>query len=195
MPDGPARRRLTKDARRAELLRVGERLFAEKPFDDVSIDAIAEAAGISKNLLYHYFTGKRELFVTVITESAELMISTTEPDPALEPLDRLRASVDAHLRYAEEHAPGYTALLRGAGGDTEVQAVLERARDHVAERILGGLPVAATPALELTARGWIGLIDQLTLHWLEHRDLPREEVRDLLTDLFVALLTAAAARR
>jgi AcrR family transcriptional regulator len=55
------RRRLTPDARRAELLRAGERVFTEAAYDDVSIEQIAEAAGVSKNLLYHYFGGKRDL--------------------------------------------------------------------------------------------------------------------------------------
>ena len=192
MREGSVRRRLTKDARRAELLRVGEALFSERQFDDVSIDDIAAAAGISKNLLYHYFSGKRELFVTVISESAERMIAATEPDRSLEPLAQLSASLEAHLRYAEEHAKGYAALLRGAGGDDEVQAILAGARERVAQRLLESLPVPPTPRMRLAARGWIGLVDQLTLHWLDTRELEREQVRDLLTGLFVATMTAAA---
>jgi AcrR family transcriptional regulator len=192
--DGPGRRRLTKDARRAELLLAGEQLFSDRSFDDVSIDDIAAAAGISKNLIYHYFSGKRDLFVSVITESADRMIAATKPDESLEPMARLHASLDAHLRYAEEHAAGYTALLRGAGGDPEVQAIIVAARERVAERVLEGLPLGPTPTpqLVLAARGWIGLVDGLTLHWLETRDLPRDRVRELLAELFVGVFTAAA---
>jgi AcrR family transcriptional regulator len=194
MPDGPARRRLTKDARRAELLRVGEDLFSERSFEDVSIDDIAAAAGISKNLLYHYFSGKRELFLTVIREAAERMIASTELDTSLEPIEQLRASIDAHLRHASDHARGYIALLRGTGGDEEVQGVLNDARGRVVRRLLDGLPMAETPELRLAAYGWVGFIDALTMQWLESRELEREQVRDLLTDAFVALITAAAAR-
>src|SRR3954451_22701385 len=111
------RRRLTKDARRAELMRAGEEVFSERPFEDVSIDDIATAAGVSKNLLYHYFAGKRELYLAVIAEAAKRMLELTEPDPDVEPIDRLHASLQAHLDYAEEHAEGYTALLHGAGSD------------------------------------------------------------------------------
>lgn len=194
MPDGSARRRLTKDARRAELLRVGEELFSRNPFDDVSIDDIATAAGISKNLLYHYFTGKRELFLTVIRESADRMLAATEPDPSLAPAEQLRSSLGAHLAYAEEHAPGYIALLRGAGGDDEVQGVLTHARERVVDRLLRSPAAPPTPALRLAAWGWVGLVDMITLQWLETRELDRDQVRDLLADQFVALMAAAAAR-
>jgi hypothetical protein len=109
-------------------------------------------------------------------------------------MEQLRGSIAAHLTHAEEHAPGYTALLRGAGGDDEVQGVLARARERVVERLLGSLPVPPTPALRLAAWGWVGLIDQTTLQWLETRELERDALRDLLTDQFVALITTAASR-
>jgi AcrR family transcriptional regulator len=192
--DGPLRRRLSKDARRAELLRAGEQVFSQRPFDDVSIDDIAAAAGISKNLLYHYFSGKRELFVAVVADAAERMLAATEPDPRLEPREQLHASLDAHLTYAVEHAAGYTALMRGAGGDAEVQAILSAAQDRVVERTLAALamPGEAGPELALALRGWVGLVDGLTLHWLDHRDLPQERVRELLAELFVGVVTAGA---
>src|SRR5438067_1687134 len=101
MAEPPVRRRLSKDARRAELLRAGERVFSERSFDEVSIDDIATAAGISKNLLYHYFAGKRELLLEVIRDSSRRMLDATAPDSALEPMERLRASLRAHLDYAE----------------------------------------------------------------------------------------------
>src|SRR3954465_770456 len=98
------RRRLTKDARRAELMRAGEEVFSDRPYEDVSIDDIAAAAGISKNLLYHYFAGKRELYLAVIAESTERMLEATEPALSLEPMERLSASLQAHLDYAVAHA-------------------------------------------------------------------------------------------
>src|SRR3954452_15520647 len=122
--DHPTRRRLTPDARRAELLRAGERVFTSKPYDEVSIEDIAEAAGISKNLLYHYFAGKRELYLETIRAAAHEMLRRTEPDMALEPITRLRSSIDNHLGYIEEHAEGYIKLLRGAGGDPAVHAIV-----------------------------------------------------------------------
>src|SRR5438270_199550 len=81
----------------AELLHVGETLFSARPFDEVSIDDIATAAGISKNLIYHYFAGKRELFLAVIAHASERMLAATAPDLTLPAADRLRGSLEAHL--------------------------------------------------------------------------------------------------
>jgi AcrR family transcriptional regulator len=186
---------LSKDARRAELLRAGEAVFAERPFEEVSIDDIAAAAGISKNLLYHYFAGKRELFLAVISESTERMLDATEPDMSLEPMERLSASLEAHLNYATEHAKGYIALQRGAGRDEDIVAILKAAQDRVVERTLAALPFpdGAPPEVALALRGWLGMVDGLTVHWLEQSEpLPKERVRDLLTELFIGVLTASA---
>ena len=186
-----SRRRLTKDARRAELIAAGEEVFSERPFEEVSIDDIASAARISKNLLYHYFSGKRELFLAVVATAAAQMHDATAPDPALGPVEQLAASLDAHLTYADRHAKGYVALMRGGTGDAELQAIITDARDRAIARLVDSLPpvVERTPELALALRGWIGLVDALTLSWLETRALPQERVRELLQELFVALLT------
>lgn len=191
----PVRRRLSKDARRAELLRAGEAVFADRPYAQVSIDDIASAAGISKNLLYHYFSGKRELYLATIREAAGEMLRATEPDLELPPMERLAASIDAHLRYAADHAQGYSALLRGAGGDPDAAAIVAETQDAAARRALSQLPIPGgpPPEVEHAIRGWIGFIDTLTLHWLDRQDLPRERVREVLVDAFVAIVTAAAA--
>lgn len=190
------RRRLSKDARRAELLRAGERVFSERPFDEVSIDDIATAAGISKNLLYHYFAGKRELFLEVIRDSSRRMLDATAPDPDLEPRERLRASLLAHLDYAEEHATGYVKLMRAAGTDEEIVKIVAAAQDEVVQRTVATLPFPngrAPDEVLLALHGWVGLVDNLTIEWLDHRhEIDKERVLDLLQHLFVSVLTAAA---
>src|SRR4051812_35500881 len=139
--DPPTRRRLTPDARRAELLAAGERVFTSKSYDEVSIEDIAEAAGISKNLMYHYFSGKRELYLETIRAGAREMLARTHPDMSLEPIERLRTSIDNHLAYCEDHAEGYIKLMRGAGGDPEVQAIVADAQRQVVERTVASLPL------------------------------------------------------
>ena len=175
-------------------MRAGEEVFSERPFEDVSIDDIATAAGISKNLLYHYFAGKRELYLAVIAESVERMLEASAPDLTLEPMDRLAASLDAHLTHASEHAKGYIAMMRGAGWDDDVLAIMRSAQDRVVDRTLAVLPFPDGPPAEvaLAMRGWLGLVDYLTLHWLEHSDMPKERVRELLVALFVSVVSTAA---
>ena len=74
------RARLSTDARREQLVALGVEIFSERPFDDVSIDDIAAAAGISKGLLYHYFPSKRDFYVAVVRHSADEMQAITETE-------------------------------------------------------------------------------------------------------------------
>src|SRR5689334_1058061 len=62
----PVRSRLAVDKRRAQLLKLGQELFSNFNYDELSIDEIARRAGISKGLLYHYFPSKRDYYVEVI---------------------------------------------------------------------------------------------------------------------------------
>jgi AcrR family transcriptional regulator len=188
------RRRLSRDARRAELLRAGERVFTEKAFDDVSIEDIAAAAGVSKNLLYHYFTGKRELYIATIRAATEAMLERTEPDMRLAPIERLRRSIDRHLRHVEEHAAGYIQLVRGAGSDPEIGAIVADAHRRVVKRIIGSLPLggaAPPPGLELAVYGWIAFIDQVTIAWLQRGTLSRDDLREMLVHQFVGILAVS----
>ena len=101
------RSRLSTDVRREQLVALGIEIFSDRPFDEVSIDDIAAAAGISKGLLYHYFPSKRDFYVAVIRSAADEMQALTEPDPALAPRERLAAALERYLEYVETHARGY----------------------------------------------------------------------------------------
>ena len=191
------RARLTTDARREQLVALGGEMFSERPFDDVSIDDIAAAAGISKGLLYHYFPSKREFYVAVVRHSADEMQVVTETDPDLPPLERLSAGLDRYLEYVETHARGYATVLRaGIGSDPEVAAIVEDVRAAMAGRILDDLPSNGSPrpAVRIAVRGWVGFAEAASLEWLERRELPRDELRDLLIQALTGALGAAAAQ-
>src|SRR3954453_13117910 len=104
--------RLHLDKRRAQLLELGIELFSKHGYEYISIDGVAEAAGISKGLLYHYFRNKREFYVETVRAASHRLQLLTTPDPGLPPAARLRAAIDAHLRYIQEHGPVYTAVYR-----------------------------------------------------------------------------------
>lgn len=184
------------DGRREQLVAVGMRLFSVRPYDAISIDEIAHEAGIAKGLLYYYFPSKRDFYMAVVRSAADEMSAVVEPDDSVPPLDRLVHSVDGYLDYVESHARGYATLLRGGiGSDDEVRKIIDGTREQVLERALGSLPLAGkpSPALRVAVRGWIGFVEGASLDWLEHRDLTREQLRDLLVHAFVTMLQAVHA--
>ncbi len=191
------RTRLQQDERRAQLLELGGELFNSRPYDEVSVDDLAAAAGISKGLLYHYFPSKRDLYVATLRSSADELLRATEPDPALQPLERLAVGVDAYLRHVEENTVGYASLLRGGiGTDSEVAAVVDDTRGIMIDRILRDIPLERpAPALRLALRGWIGFVESAGLEWAENKAVPREKVSSVLISVLQAAISGALSRQ
>ncbi len=188
------RTRFPIDERRGQLVRVGLQEFSRRPYDAVSIDEIAAAAGVSKGLLYHYFPSKRDFYIAVIEAAATELREVTEPEPELGEIERLRASLDAYLAYVQQHAEAYVALMRGGiGSDDEIRKIVDETRDVVVGRVFSrlGLNGEPSPILRLTVRGWIGYVEAASLDWLERRDTSREELRDLLVTSLVVLMGIA----
>jgi AcrR family transcriptional regulator len=190
------RARLSVDERSAQLLDLGRRLFNARPYDAISIDEIATAAGISKGLLYHYFPSKRHFYVAVVRVGAEHVQQLTAVRPELTPAEQLRQSIDSFLTYVEKNAQAYGHLLRsGVGTDPEVSAIVEGTRRSMVDQILRsiGLPDARA-AVRLVIRGWVGFSESVTLDWAERRGVPRRDVLRILANAFEnTLVTAAAA--
>jgi AcrR family transcriptional regulator len=169
-------------------------MFATRPYDEISIDDVAEAAGISKGLLYHYFHGKREFYVEAIRASSLHLLQLTEPDPLLPPSARLRAAIDAHLNYIQEHGAVYQTIY--SGGITvapEVGAILEEHRNVVMGRFLSNLGIKKPrPILRTALRAWVSMVEGASLDWLAHPELERDSLRELLVASYVALLEKAS---
>ena len=67
-----ARTRLSKEERRSQLLDLGVRLLSTRSLDELSIDLLAEEAGISRGLLYHYFGNKHDFHEAVVRRAQDL---------------------------------------------------------------------------------------------------------------------------
>lgn len=200
----PARKRgrMSTDDRREHLLATGASLLGRHPYDEVSIEQIAAAAGVSKGLLYHYFPTKKDFILAALERGERELAELTAPDPNLPAAEQLRAGLDRFLDFVEEHEAAYSAIFRNRGsGDLEIQAALDRGRgdrlDAMLESLAGwdgaGVPLAPTPALETALQGWFFFIEGAVLRWLERRDIEREQLRQLLEQTLIGALLAAAA--
>jgi len=190
----PAYRRLDVDERRQQLLERGAELFTSHPYEELSMNKIATEVGISKGLLYHYFPSKQAYFEATLGAWAEQLRERTEPDPDLPPVEQLQGSLDAFLELIEENAGAYRNLMQNATGVAEVRDLIEAVRRATAERILAGLyPGDAPPKARTAVSGWLWFMDGACLNWIEHRDIEREELRDLLLGVLMGALLAANA--
>lgn len=192
------RRRLSTEERREQLLAVGARLFSESPYDDVWIEQVAEIAGVSRGLLYHYFPTKRDFFAAVVERESERMLRMTAAVPGVPVREQLAAGLDAYLEYVESHAHGYRAFHRAdAAGDQAVRKVYQRALAAQERQIVAAMaadpefgPVfEARPDLRLAVRGWLAFTTAVCLEWLRGSDLSREQVRDLCARALLGVIT------
>ncbi|MER5303422.1 TetR/AcrR family transcriptional regulator [Streptomyces lasiicapitis] len=190
------RRRMGVEERRQQLIGVALELFSHRSPDDVSIDEIASAAGISRPLVYHYFPGKLSLYEAALQRAAdELAERFMEPHEG--PLGaRLLRVTGRFLGFVDEHGPGFYALMRGgpAVGSSTTNALIDSVRQAAYVQILAHLGVTDPPArLELVVRSWISLAESTALIWLDGRRIPRAELELQLVHDFAALAAVSAA--
>ena len=206
------RTRLDVGERRTQLIELGLEHFGERAYDDVSIDAIAEAAGISKGLLYHYFPTKRAYYAATIREAASRLVASTETDDEAPPLVRLHAGLDAYLGYVKVHAKAYATLMRsGIGVDPEIARIVDETRALFVERLTSGfvegpMPgvdragyasgILGSPIVRLALRGWVGFAEAASLGWTEAiaagAPTPSQEnVRALLANALMEIVRSA----
>ena len=189
----PAYRRLDVDERRAQLLELGTRLFAEHSYEDLSMAQIAREAGISKALLYHYFPSKEEFFRAALGEAAMELAQRTAPDESLPPLEQVRAATLAFTEWIGERGAAYAKLLQSVGAVPELRDTMTQIRDFTSARIVEGLvpEKERTPAKRAAVRGWLWFMDGVLLDWIEHGDREAAAVADGLVESLTALLDAA----
>lgn len=181
-PDGRSSRwDAHREERRAELLAAAVRAIDEQG-PEVNMSEIAAAAGVSKPVLYRYFSDKDELHAAVGQWGADEVLSGVVPALLVDAPVRARveAAVDAYLRVIEEHPQVFFLLVRQRAGDAgdpladgkaRIAATLTR---FLAEtmRGLGVDPGGAEP----WSQGIVGLCLASGEWWLEHRTMPRVQI-------------------
>ncbi len=167
-----SRRRLSPDDRRNELLALGAEVFGQRPYDEVRIDEIAERAGVSRALMYHYFPDKRTFFAAVVRAEGDRLFeaTSTPPQPGQSLFDQVRAGVLAYVRYDEDHPHGAWAAYVGMGSsDPVLRGIEDVDNDRQANRIIGRILDAVGGQLDskverdlrVTIYGWLAFTFEL----------------------------------
>lgn len=186
--------RLSPDERRAQLLDLGVRLLAHRSLDELSIDLLAEEAGISRGLLYHYFGGKQGYFEAVVQYAADDLYARTAPPADGEPLERLLGSITGYVDYVIENQDAYRSLLKAAAGSNEaLREIYETTFRALADRFFtvdtGTLDLPDTPAVRLVIHAWQAMVEDLVLTWCDQPSgLTREDLIATITSALPAII-------
>ncbi|WP_326547704.1 helix-turn-helix domain-containing protein [Mycolicibacterium sp. ND9-15] len=184
-----SRRRLSPADRRSELLALGAEVFGQRPYDEVRIDEIAERAGVSRALMYHYFPDKREFFAAVVRAEGERLFAATNtpPLPGQSLFDQVREGVLAYLRYDDEHPHGAWAAYVGMGrSDPVLRGIEDIDNDRQAERILSRIRAAlggdgdakVERDLRITVYGWLAFTFEMCRQRLIDPSIDAGQVAD-----------------
>ncbi len=184
--------------RRQLIVDAARKLFATRPYDQVTTAQVAKDAGVAYGLIAHHFDNKRGLYLAVMNEIAEeIAVAQTAPAPPDATLaDRLRHALRSHIAHIDSYSDSFVALLRGAlGADPEHQSAIEHLRWLGAQRILLAVgivePVAAT--LRTAMHGWVGFLDEVMIDRITHRDVDIDALVELAASALTATLRTAAA--
>ncbi|HET6291541.1 MAG TPA: TetR/AcrR family transcriptional regulator [Amycolatopsis sp.] len=190
----PRWRRLEPDERKEQIFACAARLFADRPYSEVSTSDIAAAAGVARGLINHYFGTKRELYLEIIRRALTVPRLAVEilPDGPLE----LRADVaiDWFLDMVTSQGKMWLAAIapEGIGRDLEVERILEEADRESADRVLEavGLSRDSEHGQELNAlvRAFGGMVKAAGREWLVRGALDRAQVHTLLSKSLVTLV-------
>jgi len=151
-----ARRRLSPEDRRAELLALGAEVFGKRPYDEVRIDEIAERAGVSRALMYHYFPDKRAFFAAVVRDEAERLYEAANKQPVtgLTMFEEVRLGALAYFAWQEQNPEAAWAAYVGLGrSDPVLLGIDDEAKNRQLEQMMAriGNIMANVPGAKLEA--------------------------------------------
>jgi AcrR family transcriptional regulator len=176
MPTSPHRSRLTRENRRAQIVAAASDVFRGRHPADVTFEEIADAAGISRALVYNYFGDRNGLMEAVYRYKVDQLQSMV--DTSLATAAPGRATVErivaAHLDMVVDDPDGYRYLAGGvpfAG-----LAELDGERIEQLANLLGGSPLA-----RLAARGLLSCLQTMVVAWNDGSAVPRDDAVDLMT--------------
>jgi AcrR family transcriptional regulator len=182
--------RLPRSARRSQLLGAAQEVFVAQGYHAAAMDDIAERAGVSKPVLYQHFPGKFELYLALLDQHADAMVSAVREALASTSDNKARvaATIAAYFRFVDEDGGAFRLVFESDLTNQQavrdrVEGVTQLCADAISEVIRedAGLPEAEA---ELLAVGLVGMAQVAARYWLStDGSIPRDAAARLLASL------------
>jgi AcrR family transcriptional regulator len=185
------RKRLSAEDRRTAILDAALEVFSRRGYNGASIDDIAQAAGISKALIYEHFPSKKDLHVSLLERhTQEIFLRLAQTADTDEPGEvRLRNGVGAFLEWVDTNRNAFRLLFRDTF-EAEVADVLNRLQNQATGAIaalIAAEPASLGPhdrevdfalAIEAMAQQLSGAVQSLAIWWQQHPHIERDWLVD-----------------
>jgi AcrR family transcriptional regulator len=188
--------RLAASERRDQLLDAANALFAERGYDEVSIEDIASSAGVTRGLVHHYFGGRKEVYIALLERLGEIREERLRSPVGRSARARVSDSVTRWLDWTEENRLVYLGTV--APGEDIVDPDVRRVVDALRHRAVALLVTFHSDLAQDSARlryaleCWTGLNRAATRRWLRG-DATRDATQELLASTLEHVLRTFGA--
>lgn len=181
--------RLPAARRRRQLLEVALHVFAKQGFYVTSMSDIAEAAGVTKPVLYQHFTSKRQLYGQLLAEvGSQIQEAITKAvASAGSPREQVERGFGAYFTFVDDHRDSFRLFYtRGSSRDEEFSAITREVENTIAEQVAGFIEIEGLTAEQrrLLGHGIVGMIEGASTHWMtSNAEADPHELARQLADL------------
>ena len=181
--NSPKFSRLKPGQRREQILDAANELFAERAYDEVSIEDIAGSAGVTRGLVHHYFGARKEVYIALLDRLGAVREEQLPPPVGRSARARLGDDVSRWLDWTEQNRTIWLATI--ARGEDIADLDVRRVVDALVRRAVTLLAAhhsdiaEDSPRLRYALECWTGLNRAATRRWL-HGEATREQTLELL---------------
>ena len=192
----PTYSRLAPGQRREQILDAANALFAERGYDEVSVEDIASSAGVTRGLVHHYFGGRKEVYIALLERLGAMREEQLPPPVGRSARARVADNVSRWLDWTEQNRTIWLATLgaaRTSPTPTSGPSSLDLVRRAVAILAAHHADIAETsPRLRYALECWTGLNRAATRRWLQG-EATREQTHELIASTLEHVLRTFGA--
>ena len=197
MSTPPKYSRLDPGQRRDQILDAANALFAQRAYDEITVEDIANSAGVTRGLVHHYFGGRKDVYIGLLERLGAQREQQLRPPVGRSARARVADSVSRWLDWTEANRTIWLATI-ATGEDIADPDI----RGVVADLVSRAVTLLTTfhadiaedsPRLRYALQCWTALNRAATRRWL-HGEATREATHELLASTLEHVLRTFGTR-